>query len=1478
MSVQDLPTRTRRRTKRARKHRKARQHPSAPVRLPASNGKQSNKLTAVKPAAVAEPAAVTRPVSTGVRWSKGERLEDLFETLCDTLALTGEDSLPAVVAEGSEYSFRDLDNRANQAARHLQQRGIKPGDRVALLLDKSFDTYVVLLAVQKLHAAYVPLDKSFPNERISFILEDAGVRAIVSQNAFREKISGLAYTKVFVDDDAAQIDKHSTERLKSPKSKRAPDQLSYIIYTSGTTGNPKGVAIDHASICNFVRVAAETYGIRKGDRVYQGMTIAFDFSVEELWVPLIAGATLVPASPGTNLIGEDLADYLRDNRITVMCCVPTLLATIESDLPDLRILLVSGEACPHNLVERWHSKDRNILNAYGPTEATVTATLTELYPNKPVTIGKALPTYTIVILDETESKLVEEGGTGEIGIAGIGLARGYLNREELTAEKFIPDFVGLPDNPSKRIYRSGDLGRFNDDGEIEYFGRIDTQVKIRGYRIELTEIESLILQNPTVAQAVVNPFEVAPGHLELVAYCSPKSETTDIDREQIIASLREQLPPYMVPAYLERLDVIPMSTSNKADRKCLPPPTGPRCQVSGPKQAPRTETERLVAAALAETLKLPDVSIDDHFFDDLGAHSLLMARFCSAIRDRISAASVSMRDVYANPTVEKLAGMLATQVLPSDTTGADTTVNDETPGVIPSRLHYFACGGLQLATYIALSAGLIVAIVAGVQWAHEVISDPYQLYQRVLVCMLGLTAAFAFAPVMAKWLLVGRWKSGAIRIWSLNYFRFWFVKLLYDNSPAHLFTGTPLYNMWLRLLGARIGRHAVIMSKAPVTTDLYSVGNGSIIRENTVTLGYRARNNVLETGSISIGSDAYVGTGSHLDIETAIEDGGQLAHSSTLQQGQKIDAGKRCHGTPAEETTTDFDTVDPMRCSSLRRWTYAGLLASADLLLASIPIVLLFYSYNVLHSYSDAETLNYDNLFAVITSLAPMGLWLSFLIYTGLFMLGFMFLRVVPPLLHCLLQAERTYVLFGFHYIVQRLIQFSTNWSYMNVIFGDSSCIPKYLELAGWNIAPGKQTGSNFGLDQVHDNPYLCHVGANSMVSDGIVMSNIKLSATSFALDDVNIGADNYLGNAIVMPAGNRTGNNVLIGTKTMVPVDGPVRENTGLLGSPAFEIPRLTELDRQNVAGDDPETVRRNLARKNRWNLATMGSIFMAHWLASFVTVFVMFVAILYFDRYGIASIFAGSFAITAFIITYLALLDRASLGFDRLQAQTVTMYDPSFLVHERHWKFCSQPLSMLFHGTPFRNLLSRALGVRVGKMVFDDGANLYDKTLLDIGDYCNLNKACILQAHSLEEGLFKSDTVRIGNHCTIGADAFVHYGVEMGDRSTLQPNAFLMKGETVPEGQTWQGNPASVSHAPVKIPAVIDIRSARKSASGRKRLAESGHRDRSLPWRQSPQTHPETIEATQDYRDVLQRQVIVGKILAPVNMSKMFNGHRSR
>src|SRR5207342_2178070 len=350
-------------------------------------------------------------------------------------------------------------------------------------------------------------------------------------------------------------------------------------------------------------------------------------------------------------------DFLRERDVTVMACCPTLLATVEQDLPKLRLLLVGGEACPQNLVARWYKPGRRILNSYGPTEATVTATLTELKPDKPVTIGVPLPTYSIVVLDPAEDKTVENGELGEIGIAGVGLALGYMNRDELTMKKFIRDFLNIQNNPSGRIYRTGDLGRIDENGEIEYRGRIDTQVKIRGYRIELNEIEAVLLDLPQIAQAAVTTFEPEPDVVELVAYYALK-QGAELPRDEISQALRSKLPAYMVPAFLEQLDAIPMTLSNKADHKRLPKPQLQRFSTAHGYVPPKTGNERALHAALAEVLCVERVSTEHHFFDDLGANSLLMARVCAAIRKNPRMANVSMRDIYTNPTIARLADHL----------------------------------------------------------------------------------------------------------------------------------------------------------------------------------------------------------------------------------------------------------------------------------------------------------------------------------------------------------------------------------------------------------------------------------------------------------------------------------------------------------------------------------------------------------------------------------------------------------------------------------------------------------------------------------------------------------------------------------------------------------------------------------------------------------------------------------------------------
>lgn len=1324
------------------------------------------------------PQVVTREhTNNAVRWKQGERLNHLLEASCERFAAND-----AVVMGDVVVTHRDLDRRANQVARYLIEQGVKPGDRVGLLFDKSVETYVAMLAVLKANAAYVPLDAAFPNERIGFIIGDAEIAAIVSMSGFEQRLAAFDVKKVLIDSAKREIDAKSPER---PEVAPTADPVCYIIYTSGTTGNPKGVAIAHPSICNFVRVAAELYGYVPGDRVYQGMTIAFDFSVEETWVPLLAGATLVPSKAGQTLIGDELAEFLRDHQVTVLACCPTLLATIEQDLPQLRILLVGGEACPQNLVARWYRAGRTILNSYGPTEATVTATLTELTPDKPVTIGVPLSTYSIVILDQTEDKTLAPGELGEIGIAGVGLALGYINRDDLTMKKFIRDFLQIENNPSGRIYRTGDLGRIDENGEIEYRGRIDTQVKIRGYRIELNEIEAVLLGLPEIAQAAVTTFEPEPGYVEIVAYYAFKQGAA-LPRSDISQALRNKLPAYMMPAYLEELPVIPMTLSNKADHKKLPKPQVPRFSAATGYVSPKTDNERILSEALADVLRVERVSSEHHFFEDLGANSLLMARFCASIRKNPGMSNVSMRDIYTHPTIARLADHLEGAL-----EGFVETPPE--PFHVPSNLSYYTCGGLQLAFYAAYLLFVLWVLDIGYEWATAP-DSALEIYARSVGFAAGSFVALTAISIAAKWALIGRFKIQSIPIWSLAYFRFWVVKALMRTSPAAAFKGTHIYSAYLRLMGAKIGRNVVISCRhAPVCADMLSIGDNTVLRKDTTVLGYRAQSNFIHIGPVEIGSNAFVGEASVLDINTAMGDDTQLGHASSLQSGQRVPDGKHYHGSPAIETTTDYCPIESKDCSGLRSALYSSL-ELAGLFLAAVPAPVLAYHFWDQYAGTGAHV--------GASTLSLLGL--SVASFFAAMVVALAAIYVIPRLCMMFLTPGVTYPNFGFHYLMQRIIARVSNSQFFCVLFGDSSFVVNYMRYVGWNLNKVEQTGSNMGTNQRHDNPFLCNIGSGTMVSDGLSMINTQMSATSFQIAESRIGERNYLGNDIFYPPNGRTGANCLLGTKTMIPVDGPVRENVGLLGSPAFEIPRMVDRDRDLNATFDEETRLLRLRKKNVYNAVTAALFLISRWMSLFAVLVLWQVAVVGYASFGIFALYAASTAIVGAHIVFFVLIERASLRFKRLEPKIASIYDPYFWFHERHWKLAESPITALFAGTPFRTILFRALGMKVGRKVFDCSGSITERTLTEIGDYTNLNEGCVLQAHSLEEGVFKSDYIRLGNGCSIGPGAFVHYGVTMGDRVVLDADSFLMKGEVLDSRTGWRGNPAKLTRRPAALDAV--------------------------------------------------------------------------
>ncbi|HRO29024.1 Pls/PosA family non-ribosomal peptide synthetase [Citricoccus sp.] len=1333
------------------------------------------------------------PHDQEVRWRPGERMETLFEEQCDALAREGRAGQLAVDTGNRTLTYAQLDAMANQLARFLLADGAKAGDRIALLFDQGIWSYAAMLAVLKIRAAYVPLDAGFPADRIGYIMEDSGCSRVLTLNHLVNVLPETSVIALALDTEVPLIKQLPSSRLGEDEKPEPVEDLAYIIYTSGSTGRPKGVAIEHPSICNFLRVAAEVYGYRSDDRVYQGLTIAFDFSVEEMWVPWMVGATLVPKPSSASMLGADLEEYLLENRITAMCCVPTLLATIEGELPDLRFLLVSGEACPRDLAERWHLPGRRFLNVYGPTEATVTATMEVLEPGKPITLGQPLPTYTTMILDPDEPRALAPGEMGELGIAGIGVAAGYLNNPEKTSQVFIDDFLDIPNNPSGRIYRSGDLCRVNEFGEIEYFGRIDTQVKIRGYRIELSEIESVLLQVPGIAQAVVDTHEPAPGMVELAAFYTLRSDVSSLDPHLIQDELRDRLPGYMVPAYYEQLETMPMLPSDKADRKSLPTPKN-RLGVATDVEyvAPANGTEEALAEQLGSVLGLELVSVEAHVFEELGANSLTIAQFSAALRRETELPPLGVQDIYQHPTIRQLAAALAT-----GTSAVEWAEPYDAPAARRATTFDFVlCGVLQAVVSLAYSGALMFVLVAGYEWVIEG-NGILELWLRSVGFTVGFFLLVCLAPIALKWMVIGRWKEQHIRIWSLAYLRFWFVKALVQMNPMAVFVGTPVLPFYLRLMGAKIGSNVTIMSwSLPVCTDLLTIGDNTVIHKESHYLGYRAHQGWIQTGRVTLGENVHVSEKTVLDIHTTMEDGAQLGHASSLQRLQTVPAGESWYGSPAIPADVRFQRVGPMPTSKRRRFVYGlSTLITNAAVFSPLPLLLIAL---LLPPYLDTGHLN----------LANPGFYLDLVLVSVIVVIGGLLLALlvattIPRLLYLLITPGKAYPLYGLHYAAHRAIFFLTDVFPLMHITADSSLVVHYLRLLGYKQPNLQQTGSNFGPEATHENPYLTIVGSGTMVSDGLSVMNAEYSGTSFRVMPVTIGAKNFFGNDVPFPAAARTGDNVLFGSKTHVPTHGEVREDVGLLGSPPFEIPRTVDWGDDALRIDTPEGIQRGLRAKNRHNAASITLYLLSRCVLAYVGLLAAVVVVAFYPAITGLGLLVGIVGFYAFFAIFVILCERATYGFRRMVPTKSSIYDVPFWRHERFWRFITYPLPA-FNGTPFKPFFWRLLGVRMGKRVFDDGCVIPEKTLVTIGDDVTLNAHSIVQCHSMEDGLFKLDAIEIGDNATVGVYVYVHYDVVMGEGSVVEPDSFLMKGARVPAGARFGGNPAQEIETAPAVPAV--------------------------------------------------------------------------
>ncbi|MGP3690276.1 Pls/PosA family non-ribosomal peptide synthetase [Streptomyces sp. IBSNAI002] len=796
------------------------------------------------------------------------------------------------------------------------------------------------------------------------------------------------------------------------------------------------------------------------------------------------------------------------------------------------------------------------------------------------------------------------------------------------------------------------------------------------------------------------------------------------------------------------------------------------------------ETARLLAEVLADVVGVDQVPGDSDFFADLGADSMVMARFCARIRKRSDLPPASMKDVYRNPTVDALAAAL-TGAAPAAPAPAREQVKRAGTG------QYLLCGMLQFLVFLGYSYLVALLTVRSFDWIADGHGALDVYLRSVLAGGVGFAGLCAL-PIVGKWTLIGRFTPREFPVWSLGYVRWWLVKTLIRTSPVRLLAGSPLYVVYLRALGAKIGRNVAIFSPhIPVCTDLITIGDGTVVRKHVLFSGYRAHDGLIQTGPVTLGSNVLVSEQTVLDIHTSMGSRAQLGHASSLHAGQTVPAGERWHGSPAEPTGTDFRTVGAADCSTARkvRYTVGQLLALVlvYLPLATGGLTVLLAPLSNLTTPTRAGTAAFTSGGFYLGALAA-----SFVLFFGAALAGLVIQGVLPRLLNLAVKPDTVYPLYGLHYGLQRAIARLTNSKFFTALFGDSSAIVHYLRYVGYDLSRVTQTGSNFGIDVKHDSPFLSSVGSRTMVADGLSVINADYSNTAFSLSRASIGADNFLGNRIAYPARAKTGDNCLLATKVMVPVDGEVRENTGLLGSPAFAIPRTVMRDTRFEELESGSELRRRLAAKNRHNTVTAALYLTARWIHVFAMTLLGLAAAALYPSLGVSVVALAAVLMLPFTVVYFALIERATTGFKAQEPLYCSIYEPSFWRHERFWKMASIGYERFFDGTPFKSVVWRLLGARIGKRVFDDGCSFPERTLVTIGDDCTLNAGTVVQCHSQEDGAFKSDRTTIGDGSTLGVSAYVHYGVTVGDRVQLACDSFLMKGEQIPQGARWTGNPA--------------------------------------------------------------------------------------
>lgn len=1258
-------------------------------------------------------------------------------------------------------SYRELMARVIATAARLQREGVGRGDRVGVRMPSgSRELYISILAIIAAGAAYVPVDADDPEERAELVFREAGARGVITGAGQYAAGSDRLPSPLF----EGRPPHASTSALAIYAPPLVTDD-AWIIFTSGSTGTPKGVAVTHRSAAAFVDAEARLFlqhePLGPGDRVLAGLSVAFDASCEEMWLAWRYGACLVPAPRSLVRSGVDLGPWLTARGITVVSTVPTLAALWPAEsLENVRLLIFGGEACPPELAARLVIEGREVWNTYGPTEATVVACAALLDGEPPVRIGLPLDGWDLAVVD-ADGRPVGTGEVGELIIGGVGLAR-YLDPAK-DAEKYAP----FPTLGWDRAYRSGDLVRFDPAGLV-FQGRADDQVKVGGRRIELGEIEAALHQLPGVSAASVVVRETAAGNQVLVGYLAV-ADPVEFDRAASVARLREELPAALVPL-LAVLDELPVRVSGKVDRAALPWPLMGAASVGEADDAAGLSAGELHLAEQWEAvLGIPVTEAASNFFD-LGGGSLAAAQLVARIRDDDPEFTVA--EIYAHPRLGAMADAIAARI---GEIGGDPLPPRPFHRVRPTPLR------MQLLQTVL---GVPLYVLSGVRWlvyllAAGAILRPFGGFDvlpvvpmwSLIVTLLVFGTPFgrmAIAVICARLLLLGL-RAGDYPRGGSVHLRLWLAEQAAHLVGAVSLSGAPWISYYARALGAKVGRDVDLHTLPPVT-GMLTIGDGASVEPEVDLSGYWIDGDVLRVGAIRIGAESSVGSRSTLLPGTRIGKRAEIAAGSAVFG--RVPSGQLWAGSPAQRVGQREAWWPEDRPPLGRRWVWAFGLSST--VLSLLPVVALavggiVIALGITGSATLGEAVARGFAVIVPATLA------SGIVMAGLVVL---FVRLLS-----IGVVEGTFA-------VRSRIGWQV-WSIERLLdLARVLLFPLYSSLFTpiWLRMLGAKVGRDVEASTVLLLPTMTTIRDGAFLADDTMIASYELGGGWLRIAHVEIGKRAFVGNSGMAAPGHTVPRDGLVAVLSAAPRKS--KAGSSWLGSPAVRL-------RRTVAASDETRTFRPPARlriaRALWELCRIVPVV----VTCGIGLWVLFLLAALTAAWGVipAALLSGvvlllTGAVAALITTAAkwAFVGPIRAGEHPLWSSFVWRTE----VSDAFVEMVAAPwFAQAAAGTPALVWWLRSLGAHIGRGVWCDTYWLPEADLARLGDGSTVNRGCVVQTHLFHDRIMSMDTVTLDAGATLGPHSVILPAARIGEHGTVGPASLVMRGEFVPVGSRWSGNP---------------------------------------------------------------------------------------